>query len=66
MMKVFCIEILVGLVRPDSFFCEDDPWSSPSFYPFPVLLALAVKFNPPLPVLLGDPKVPPNLVGDPA
>jgi hypothetical protein len=65
-MKVFCIEILVGLASPLSFFFSFDPSiTSPFFGLLPALLALAVKLKP-FPVLLGDPKVPPSLDGEPA
>lgn len=66
MMKVFCIEILVGLASPLSFFFSAVPSAAslPFFGLFPALLAFAVKLKP-LPVLLGDPKVPPSLDGEP-
>lgn len=60
MIKLFCIEIEVGLARPLSFSSFD---SLPFFGLFPAFLALAVKFNFP-PVLDGEPNLF-VLVGDP-
>ena len=58
MIKLFCIEIEVGLARPLSF----SSFSFPFFGLFPAFLALAVKFNLP-PVLVGELNFP-VFVGD--
>ena len=60
MIKLFYIEIEVGLARPLSFSSFE---SVPFFGLFPAFLALAVKFNL-APVLLGELNLP-VLVGDP-
>ena len=63
MIKLFCIEIEVGLARPLSSFSLDPP--SPYFFGLlcPVFHDLAVKFNL-VPVLDGEPYLL-ILLGDP-
>lgn len=65
MIKLFCIEILVGLARPVSFFSADVYSLSPFLLGLlPARRALAVNFRGDLPDgLAADPKVPPSFIG---